>query len=272
MEPSEWDWDWKRILWDLQARIILYALAHTCACVCADAVSWAEGRRRSKSQQTQEDKLAAASCKRVIRNDVISIIYTYFLYILIIIWWVWGVLFRFFYCEKISFLNLVKMSFVLLYKNVWFDERALFLWVHGCMHACMHACAKELPWHFLLLLSTWGQRCMWSLPLLLRRNTHETSGHMWQVWGPHVCVHGGTEHELDFGESLLLSHTMSRPEAFLRWVPHDLSIMFNAALILLWWCVDSCSNTVCVFFKQLRCFLTYCKMQQLNISKRFQMP
>lgn len=28
-----------------------------------------------------------------------------------------------------------------------------------------------------------------------------------------LCVHGGTEHELGFGESLLLPHTMSRSEA-----------------------------------------------------------
>lgn len=46
------------ILCDEQPRIILDVHAHTCACVCTDAVSGAESRLRSKSQQAQEDKLA----------------------------------------------------------------------------------------------------------------------------------------------------------------------------------------------------------------------
>lgn len=86
-----------------------------------------------------------------------------------------------------------------------------------------------------------------------------------------LCVHGGTEHELDFSVSLLLSRILSRLEAFLQLVPLYLSIMFNAGLILLcglWIIVP----TTCVFLQQLRCFLTYCQMQQLNIYKRFQMP
>lgn len=62
-----------------------------------------------------------------------------------------------------------------------------------------------------------------------------------------LCVHGGNEHELVFSVSVLRSHIISRLQAFLRLVPHDLSLMFNAGFIVLWWFVDHCSNKICVF-------------------------
>lgn len=76
-----------------------------------------------------------------------------------------------------------------------------------------------------------------------------------------LCVHGGNEHELHFSVSVLCSHIISRLEASLRLVPHDLSIMFKAGHITVVIMVPT--PCVCVF-TTAQMFLTSCQMQEVK--------
>lgn len=154
MAPTGCDWEG---LCEQQPRIILYlqetltrVCISVCLCICVcrcSIVSWrwtpaqvltsARGQVSSSSSLGKPVTRLSASCKHVTMNNVNSVIYIYFLYILIInrscICWGWFCFLCFLlcYCGKIYFPNLIKT--VLFYKNVWFPKWNLFLLMHGCM-------------------------------------------------------------------------------------------------------------------------------------------
>lgn len=181
----------RRTLWIATSYNSLFVRdAHTCVyiclsvylCVCrCSIVSWRwtpaqvlTSARRQVSSPGKPVSRLSASCKHVTMNNVNSVIYIYFLYILIInrscICWGWFCFWCFLlcYCGKIYFLNLVKT--VLFYKNVWFPKWNLFLLMHGCMVKTWHGI------YFMFML-------LWTC---ISEDSVACYHHVWQRWGSYL--------------------------------------------------------------------------------------